>query len=107
MDVDLDTLATALYVTTDDPLKNHPERVPARPDVGLPPRITDAELLSLAVIQALLGYPSERRGSGMHASTCWTCSRTCPDSPATTSGCGSWPTPCPGWSALSRPTPAS
>jgi hypothetical protein len=61
VDADLDTLVTALYVTTDDLLKNHPERVPARPEVGLQPRITDAELLTLAVMQALLGYPSERR----------------------------------------------
>jgi hypothetical protein len=61
VDADLDTLASALYVTTDDLLKNHPERVPARPEVGLQPRVTDAELLTLAVMQALLGYPSERR----------------------------------------------
>jgi hypothetical protein len=61
MDADLDTLATALYVTTDDLLKNHPERVPARPTIGLQPQITDAELLTLAVMQALLGYTSERR----------------------------------------------
>ena len=61
VDTDLDTLATALYVTCDDLLKRHPERVPARPNVGLQPQITDAELLTLAVMQALLGYTSERR----------------------------------------------
>jgi Transposase DDE domain len=61
VDADLDTLATALYVTTDDLMKSHPERVPARPAVGIAPRITDAELLTLAVLQALLGYTSERR----------------------------------------------
>lgn len=61
MDADLDTLATALYVTTDDLLRDHPDRVPARPPVGLQPKITDAELLTLAVMQALLGYVSERR----------------------------------------------
>ena len=33
MDTDLDTLATALYVTVDDLLAAHPERVPARPRV--------------------------------------------------------------------------
>ena len=32
MDADLDTLATALYVTTDDLLRAHPERVPAAPE---------------------------------------------------------------------------
>ena len=61
MDTDLDTLATALYVTTDDLLRAHPERVPARPRVGLQPKTSDAELLTLAVMQALLGYTSETR----------------------------------------------
>ncbi len=61
MDADLDTLATALYVTCDDLLKDHPEQVPARPVVGLQPQITDAELVTLAVMQALLGYTSEHR----------------------------------------------
>jgi hypothetical protein len=61
VDADLDTLATALYVTTDDLLRAHPERVPARPRVGIAPKISDAELLTLAVMQALLGYTSETR----------------------------------------------
>ena len=61
MDADLDTLATALYVTTDDLLRAHPERVPARPRVGIVPKISDAEILTLAVMQALLGYTSETR----------------------------------------------
>ena len=61
MDADLDTLATSLYVTTDDLLAAHPERVPPRPRVGIAPKITDAELLTLAVMQALLGYTSEAR----------------------------------------------
>jgi len=61
VDADLDTLATALYVTTDDLLREHPERVPPRPVIGLQPKITDAELVTLAVMQALLGYTSERR----------------------------------------------
>lgn len=61
MDADLDTLATALYVTTDDLLKAHPERVPARPAIGITPKISDAELVTLAVMQALLGHTSERR----------------------------------------------
>jgi len=59
VDADLDTLATALYVTTDDLLRAHPERVPARPQIGFTPKITDAELITLAVIQALKGYTSE------------------------------------------------
>jgi hypothetical protein len=61
VDADLDTLATALYVTTDDLLRAHPGRVPARPRVGIAPKISDAELLTLAVMQALLGYTSETR----------------------------------------------
>jgi len=61
VDTDLDTLATALYVTTDDLLAAHPERVPVRPRVGIAPKISDAELLTLAVMQALLGYTSETR----------------------------------------------
>ena len=59
MDTDLDTLATALYVTTDDLLRAHPERVPARPKIGIVPRTSDAEMLTLAVMQALLGYTNE------------------------------------------------
>jgi hypothetical protein len=61
VDADLDTLATALYVTTDDLLAAHPHRVPLRPRVGIAPQISDAELLTLAVMQALLGYTSETR----------------------------------------------
>lgn len=61
MGPDLDTLATALYVTTDDLLVDHPEWAPERPTVGIAPRLSDAELVTLAVIQALLGYTSEAR----------------------------------------------
>ncbi len=61
MDADLDTLATALYVSTDDLLKAHPERVPPRPRVGITPKTSDAEMLTVAVMQALLGFTSETR----------------------------------------------
>jgi hypothetical protein len=61
VDADLDTLATALYARTDDLLKGSPEQLPARPAVGIAPRISDAELVTLAVLQALLGFPSEAR----------------------------------------------
>ncbi len=61
MDADLDTLATALYVRVDDLLKSHPERAPWRPRVGITPKLSDAELLTLAVMQALLGHTSEAR----------------------------------------------
>jgi hypothetical protein len=55
---DLDTLATALYVKTDDLLKESPHLAPWRPKVGISPRLNDAELVTLAVMQALLGYTS-------------------------------------------------
>ena len=61
MDADLDTLATALYVRTDDLLKSFPERAPWRPATGITPQLSDAELLTLAVMQALLGFVSESR----------------------------------------------
>ena len=61
MVTDLDTLATALYVTADDLLIAHPEKGPYRPVTGFPAQISDAELLTLAVMQALLGFTSERR----------------------------------------------
>lgn len=58
---DLDTLATALYVRADDLLRQYPDLAPWRPVIGLQPRLTDAELVTLAVIQALLGFTSESR----------------------------------------------
>src|SRR5450759_3308695 len=61
VDADLDTLATALYVRTDDLLKITPERAPWRPAVGIAPKISDAEVVTLAVMQALLGFTSEAR----------------------------------------------
>jgi Transposase DDE domain len=51
---DLDTLVVALYVTVDDLLG--PRQGPGRP-----PKLSDAELICLAVAQVLLGYDSERR----------------------------------------------
>jgi hypothetical protein len=61
MNPELDTLATRLYVTIDDLLIDHPEWAPERPAIGIAPKLTDAELLTLAVIQALLGFTSEAR----------------------------------------------
>lgn len=61
MHVDLDTLATALYVRVDDELASRPHLCPWRPRVGIVPKITDAEVVTLAVMQALLGYHSESR----------------------------------------------
>jgi hypothetical protein len=51
---DLNTLLTALYVKIDDHLGR-------RARTGRPPRLSDAELLTLAVAQVMLGVRSEAR----------------------------------------------
>jgi hypothetical protein len=51
---DLDALVTALYVRVDDLL-------PKRRGRGHPPRITDAELIALAVAQMFLAVPNDRK----------------------------------------------
>jgi len=61
MNAALDALATELYVAIDDILIADPGLAPDRPRVGIVPRLSDAELLTLAVIQALLGFTSEAR----------------------------------------------
>jgi hypothetical protein len=61
MNAELDALATALYVTVDDLLIDHPELRPERPTVGIAPILSDAELVTMSTIQALLGYTSEAR----------------------------------------------
>jgi Transposase DDE domain len=50
----LDDLVIALYVTIDELLEPRQGR-------GRPPKLSDAELLCLAIAQVLLGYHSERR----------------------------------------------
>ena len=49
MDADLDTLATALYVRVDDAVKDDPGLGPWRPAVGIEPKLSDAELVTVAV----------------------------------------------------------
>ena len=61
MNADLDALATALYVTVDDMLITNPNLAPERPEIGITPLMSDAELITLSVIQALLGFTSEAR----------------------------------------------
>jgi hypothetical protein len=59
LNTDLDTLLTALYVALTDHII--PSRK-VRPDApGGPAAVTDAELVTLAVAQAHLGFTSERR----------------------------------------------
>lgn len=54
MSADLDALLVCLYVLVDDLL-------PARRRFGRPPRISDSELICLAIAQVLLDCPNERR----------------------------------------------
>ena len=54
MTADLDALLISLYVLVDDLL-------PGRRRFGRPPRISDSELICLAVAQVLLDCPNERR----------------------------------------------
>jgi hypothetical protein len=61
VDADLDTLATALYVKIDAALKTDERLGVWRPAVGFVPKLADAELCILAVLQALLGIVSEAR----------------------------------------------
>jgi hypothetical protein len=55
----LHTLATALCAATDDLLKRRPDLAPWRPAVGISPQFTDAEPVTLAMMQAMLGFTSE------------------------------------------------
>ena len=61
MNPDSGTLATALYTKIDDLLITHPEWAPRRPAVGIAPKISDAEVITLSALQALLGFDSEAR----------------------------------------------
>jgi hypothetical protein len=54
MHAQLDALLTAIYVLTDDFL-------PPRTGPGRPPRITDAELITLAIAQVFMGLPNDRQ----------------------------------------------
>jgi hypothetical protein len=92
---DINTLLTELYVKIDDWL-GRPRRV------GRPPKLSDAELLTLAVAQVLLGVRSEARWLRFVPRHLPGAFPTCPDSPATTSDyapryrysngrSGSWP----------------
>jgi len=58
---DIETLATALYVKIDDMLRDWPDLAPVRPAAGTPLTLSDAELLTMTVMSALLGFTSERR----------------------------------------------
>jgi hypothetical protein len=57
----IETLATALYVKIDDMLADWPDLALPRPATTIPVTLGDAELLTMAVMSALLGFTSERR----------------------------------------------
>jgi len=42
-------------------LKEHPDLPPWRPPAGITPRLSDAELVTLATMQAILGCTSEAK----------------------------------------------
>ena len=99
MDADLDTLATARYVRTDDLLKASPGRVPWRPKVGIAPKITDAELIDPGGDAG----PARAHQRGPLVAPCpLPPARTVPVSARaarlTTSGCVGWARRSAGWS---------
>ena len=61
MEKNIETLATALYVKIDDMLLAEPGLAPWRPEGCMPTTLSDAEVLAMAVMSALLGFRSERR----------------------------------------------
>ena len=81
MHADLDDLLTALYVLVDDLL-------PTRRGAGRRPRISDAELITLAVAQILLRCHSERRFLRLARKLLFRLFPYSPKQPATRSGCG-------------------
>src|SRR4051812_46716153 len=80
MHAQIDDLLTATYVLVDD---FHPKRR----GPGRPPRITDAELITLAIPQVFMGLPNDRQFWRSPATGSRTCSPTCHVSRATTSVC--------------------
>jgi hypothetical protein len=82
---DLDDLVIALYVTIDELLG--PRRGP-----GHPPKLSDAELVCLAVARCCSAPALNATGCDLFVTGWGTCSRMCPARPATTSACAPPPT---------------
>ena len=87
MDTGLDTLAAALYVKADDLLTESPELAPWRPVVGARPLLSDAELVTLAVMPALPGFTAEARWLRHARARLRHLFPYLPQQPAVTSGC--------------------
>ncbi|MGW8526360.1 IS982 family transposase [Nocardiopsis sp. NPDC055824] len=61
MTQDLNSLAQALYDTTERLLKHRPDLAPWCPAIGFRPRLSDADLVTLALMQAMPGHTDETR----------------------------------------------
>ena len=57
----LTSLAQTLYDTTQRLLKHRPDLAPWRHTIGFQPRLSDADLVTLALTQAMLGHTNETR----------------------------------------------
>jgi hypothetical protein len=92
---DLDTLCIALYVLVDDLFG-------PRLGPGRKPKLSDAELVCLAIAQVLLGFGSERRWLRFANRRLATCSPTCRPPRPTTGGCAA-PHPWSPWPSKTSP----
>ena len=61
MKTELDSLATALRVKTHDRLRDSPQLAPWRPTIGIAPQVSGAKPVTLAIMQAMLGFTSKAR----------------------------------------------
>ena len=61
MEADMDTFVTARYVTIDDSVRNIPFLFLYRPKVGIAPKLSGAEPITITVVLALTGFSSETR----------------------------------------------
>ena len=81
MDADLDLLLIAVYCTVDDLLPNRPGNARRR--------ISDAEVITLCVAQAMMGIPSDPRFLAVAAKRLGHLFPSCPSAPRFISaGCG-------------------
>ena len=97
MHADLDTLLTTVYCMADDLL-------PCKPN-NARRRVTDAEVVTLCVAQAIMGEPEDprflaRAPKGSFA----TSSRAAANSPATGSAASAWRRRSSAWSGSSQPS---
>ncbi len=97
MHADLDTLCTTVYCTADDLLPDKPGNARRR--------VTDAEVATLCVAQAIMGIPSDRRFLAVARKRLAHLFPELPRQSATTSAGPAWPRRSSGRSASSQPDP--